>query len=295
MATQTNDRFSKRCALGLYYHSTYPWRAVSNQLAAAAGRAPLMILFYHRVADDWANAWTCPYDLFARQVLWIKARFDMISLAELQARIKSGVNDRAAVSITFDDGYADNCHRALPLLIEEQIPCTYFVTASHVFEGHPFPHDVSNGHRFPPNTLEQLRMLADAGVEIGAHTRTHADLGRIADHDRLYDEIVTAGEELGRAVGRPIRYFAFPYGLHANLNPVAFRIAREAGYAGVCSAYGGYNFPGGDAFHLQRIHGDDDMLRLKNWLTVDPRKRRVQPYRYDGCEDCQQLTETVAS
>ena len=294
MPTQTSEPFSKRCALGCYYYATYPWRAAGNRLAAAAGRAPLMILFYHRVADDRANAWTCPYDLFERQMRWIKARFDMLSLAELQARIKSGVNHRAAVSITFDDGYADNCHRALPLLIEEQIPCTYFVTSSHVFQGLPFPHDVSNGDRFPPNTLEQLRMLAEAGIEIGAHTRSHADLGRITDHDRLYDEIVTAGEELARAVGRPMRYFAFPYGLHANLNPAAFQIAREAGYAGVCSAFGGYNFPGGDAFHLQRIHGDDDMLRLKNWLSVDPRKRRRPPYRYQDFEPCELLMETTA-
>lgn len=291
----TIDDRSKRCALSLYYHATYPWRAVSNRLTAAAGRAPLMILFYHRVADDRANAWTCPYDVFARQMRWIKARFDVVSLAELQARIRSGVNRRAAVSITFDDGYADNCSRALPLLIEEQIPCTYFVTANHVFEGLPFPHDVSTGRQFAPNTLEQLRNLADAGIEIGAHTRTHADLGRIADHDRLYDEIVTAGEELARGVGRPIRYFAFPYGLHANLNAAAFRIAREAGYAGVCSAYGGYNLPGGDAFHLQRIHGDDDLLRLKNWLTIDPRKRRVRPFRYEDYDDCEQQKEVATA
>ena len=44
------------------------------------------------------------------------------------------------------------------------------------------------------------------------------------------------------------------------------------GYAGVCSAYGGFNFPGDDPFHLQRIHADDDLIRLKNWVTVDPRK-----------------------
>ena len=45
----------------------------------------------------------------------------------------------------------------------------------------------------------------------------------------------------------------------------------DAGYDGVCSAYGGYNFPGDDAFHLQRYHADPSLLRLKNWLTVDRR------------------------
>ena len=61
----------------------------------------------------------------------------------------------------------------------------------------------------------------------------------------------------------------------------AFRPAREAGYAGVGSAYGGYNFPGHDAFHLQRIGGEGPTVRLKNWLTLDPLKqRRIRRFEY---------------
>ena len=63
------------------------------------------------------------------------------------------------------------------------------------------------------------------------------------------------------------------------MSPAAFQFAREYGYEAVCSAYGGYNFPGDDPFHIQRIF-PDNMLRLKNWLTVDPRKTH-HPYRYD--------------
>ena len=67
----------------------------------------------------------------------------MVSLAEAQRRLASGRNDRPCVSITFDDGYADNCDQALPLLIRERIPCTYFVTTRNVIDGKPFPHDVA--------------------------------------------------------------------------------------------------------------------------------------------------------
>ena len=77
-------------------------------------------------------------------------------------------------------------------------------------------------------------------------------------------------------IGREVRYFAFPYGMHKNLSVEAFDVAFNAGYYGVCSAYGGYNFPGDDAFHLRRIHADPELVRLKNWLTVDPRKVRSQ-------------------
>ena len=93
---------------------------------------------------------------------------------------------------------------------------------------------------------------------------------------------MAAKEELETVLGRPVRYFAFPYGLSDNLNPAAFALAKEAGYAGVCSAYGGFNFPGDDPFHLQRIPVSDDMIRLKNWVTLDPRKLRTKRFQYRG-------------
>jgi hypothetical protein len=58
-------------------------------------------------------------------------------------------------------------------------------------------------------------------------------------------------------------------------------MAYEAGYEAVCSAYGGYNWPGDDAFHLQRICVDGPLIRMKNWVTVDPwKERRIRRYFY---------------
>ncbi|HVX13761.1 MAG TPA: polysaccharide deacetylase family protein [Pirellulales bacterium] len=259
--------------LNLYYHASLPMRVVRNAWTAASGRAPVIVLFYHRIADDRANDWTCAFSTFVQQVRWLKKHFDVVSLEEAQERIRDGHNTRPSVSLTFDDGYADNCERALPFLIDEQVPCTYFVCTRHVLNGIPFPHDLAHGKPFAPNSIEQLRELAAAGIEIGAHTRTHCNLGAVEQASVLHDEVVTAGAELATALGRRVRYFAFPFGQYANLNQRVFTSAREAGYEAICSAYGGYNFPGDDAFHLQRIHADDDMIRFKNWLTLDPRKK----------------------
>jgi peptidoglycan/xylan/chitin deacetylase (PgdA/CDA1 family) len=203
----------------------------------------------------------------------------MVSLPEAQRRIAARENHRPSVSITFDDGYAANCHEALPLLIAEKIPCTYFVSSKCVLEGIPFPHDIAHGFEGRPNTLEELRAMSAAGIDIGAHTRTHADLSRLKNPQKLHEEVVVAGEELQQAIGGPVRYFAFPFGLSGHLNRAVFALAHEFGYHGVCSAYGGYNFPGDDAFHLQRICADE-MLRVKNWVTLDPRKTR-RPYRFE--------------
>jgi peptidoglycan/xylan/chitin deacetylase (PgdA/CDA1 family) len=271
----------KSLLLGLYYGGSMPLRWCRNARAAREGRAPVIVLFYHRIADDAANDWTCSNAMFARQIRWLKRHFELVSLEEAQRRIRGGNNPRACVSITFDDGYADNGRQALPLLIRERIPCTYFVCNEQVFDGLPFPHDRDAGQQFAPNTIDELRQFAAAGIEIGAHTRTHCDLGKIKEPERLFDEVVAAGEELQVALGRPVRYFAFPYGQWKNLNAEVFHLAYEAGYEAVCTAYGGINDPGDDAFHLQRIAADASLLRLKNWVTLDPRKSRLPRFEYE--------------
>jgi len=266
--------------IGIYYLASLP---VRNRLAAnraATGRAPITVLFYHRVADEHPNDWTISNERFLAQIAWIRARFEIISLVEAQQRIASGSNRTPAVCITFDDGYADNCRTAIPWLIEQGVPFTYFVATQHVLEGRPFDHDVKLSVPLAPNTPEELRAMATAGVELGAHTRTHADLGAIDDEVRLFDEIVGSKRDLEAITGKPVKYFAFPYGLNANLSEAAFRIAFAAGYWGVCSAYGGYNVPGDDPFHIHRIHGDPSWARFCNSLTVDPRKfRRVKRFK----------------
>lgn len=264
--------FAQQSALAVWYYGTLPYRCLKSAIDARNGAAPIMVLFYHRVADRQLNHWTIPTREFLRHIKWLRDHFDMVSLEEAQQRVRGG-NHRPAVHITFDDGYAENCDTALPWLIEQKIPVTYFVTSGNVLSGEPFPHDVSATVPLQPNTPEQIKQLAENGVEIGAHTRTHADLGQIEDETALRFEIMGSVSDLEAITGSPVRYFAFPFGLPANLNAQAFDIAREAGLKGVVSAYGGYNRPGDDAFHLQRIHGDPEFLRLKNWVTGDPRKQ----------------------
>ncbi|HYO24448.1 MAG TPA: polysaccharide deacetylase family protein [Lacipirellulaceae bacterium] len=260
--------------IGMYYLATLPRRRWEAARCAAAGRAPIIALYYHRVADTHANGWTISIERFKAQINWLRERFDVISLVEAQSRMGSRLNDSAAVCITFDDGYAENCDVAIPWLLEQRLPFTYFVSTHHVLQGQPFAHDLERACPLPPNTPEQLRAMAAAGVELGAHTRRHADLGPIDDEHRLHDEIAGSKRDLEGMIDRAVRYFAFPYGLRANLSQAAFRSAFQAGYWGVCSAYGGYNHPGDDPFHIHRIHADPRWSRFCNWMTADPHRRR---------------------
>jgi peptidoglycan/xylan/chitin deacetylase (PgdA/CDA1 family) len=241
---------------------------------AARKTEPIRILFYHRVADKSLNDWTISSREFAAQIHWLRDRFDIVSLAEAQARIAKGRNRIPTVCVTFDDGYAENLDFAVPLLLQLNVPFTYFVSTRFVLAGEPFPHDVAAGVALPPNTVAQVRELAEAGVEVGAHTRTHLDLGGQRSRQQLTDEILGSKQDLEQLLGREVRYFAFPYGMPRNLSADAFRVVFASGFHGACSAYGGYNFPGDDPFHLQRFHADRGMARFKNWLTLDPRKMK---------------------
>jgi len=270
--------------LGLYYLATLPQRQHAAAKRETKRQVPVIVLFYHRVADEDPNGWTISNARFLAQIEWLQQRFEIVTLEEGQRRIAAEQNDRPTVCLSFDDGYADNCTTAIPWLLEHDVPFTYFVTSNHVQSGEPFAHDVECGRPLAPNTVEQLREMAQAGVEIGAHTRTHADLGKMTAEEELYDEIVGSKRDLESLIDCPIRYFAFPFGLPENLSTEAFRVAFQAGLWGVCSAYGGYNLPGDDSFHLQRIHGDPEWSRFRNWLTVDPRKfnrkRKFSPADY---------------
>ena len=263
--------------IAAYYLASLPVRRHLAARRAAAGRAPVTTLFYHRVADEHPNDWTISTERFKAQIAWLRERYEIITLLEAQQRMGSAANRTPAVCVTFDDGYADNCRDAIPWLIDEGMPLTYFVATAHVLEGRPFTHDLRRNVPLAPNTPEQLREMAAAGVELGAHTRGHVDLGAIECEQQLHEEIAGSKRDLETIIDRAVRYFAFPYGLHANLSEAAFRVAFAAGFWGVCSAYGDYNLPGDDPFHIHRIHGDPGWARFCNSLTVDPRKFRRVP------------------
>ncbi|MDA7980576.1 MAG: polysaccharide deacetylase family protein [Pirellulales bacterium] len=277
-----------------YLCGTWPIRSWRNRAAVQAGRAPILVFYYHRIADDAANDWTVSNALFRQQVSWLRRHFRMISLSECQRRMSSNQNTEPCAAITFDDGYAENCEQAIPWLVKERIPCTYFVATDFVIHEKPFPHDVLMGNRFATNSLTQLREMAAAGIEIGAHTRSHADCGKIADLATLQHEIAGSGELLEQELGTAVRHFAFPYGMHGNLSNAAVQVAYEAGYESFSSAYGGFNLPGDPLFHIQRIGGEGPLSRLINWATGDPLKQfRHRRFEFELEEVGERVSELV--
>ncbi len=264
--------FLRRLAIqGRHYLAAQSRRRRLHRLAQI-GNAPMSVLFYHRVADSHPNPWTISHAAFEQHVDYCREHCELLSLEALQNRSMQGRNHSHTVTFTFDDGYAENCRFAIPLLIRHRVPCTYFVTLDNVLTGKPFQHDLARGIPLPCNTIDELRAMVDGGIEIGLHTRTHADLSGYPSAEVCEREIVAAAAELGDLIGQPIRYFAFPYGFPQHLSASALAAVRRAGFKGVCSAYGDYNYADGDCFHIRRFHGDSEFAQFQNWMLFDERK-----------------------
>ncbi len=97
----------------------------------------LSILIYHRVLarpDPLQPA--LPDALtFERHMRWLCRCCRVLPLAEAVACLHDGTLPARAVSITFDDGYADNAEVALPILLRLRLPATFFIATGYLDGG----------------------------------------------------------------------------------------------------------------------------------------------------------------
>ena len=118
--------------------------------------------------------------------------------------------------------------------------------------------------------------MARAGIEIGPHSYSHADLSRVIDPELLHRELAVARVNFPQPSAGRSAISPFPSACTNNLTCQAFAMAAQCGYEAVCSAYGGYNYPGDDPFHLQRIPSVCELLRVKKCCSPPIRGRSTR-------------------
>ncbi len=267
-------QLGRESILRLYRFLTQPMRNRLKRQLTSSATWPAGVLFYHRVADTDVNAWAISRHDFARHLEWLSANAKVVSLASIQSSQQEKSRKELHVALTFDDGYSESVQNALPLIVDRGWPCTFFVSSHFLETGLPFPHDISRGYAHAPNSIDQVKWMAARGIEIGCHTHTHANLGYGLSKATLRREIVDSRKKLQDLSGQPVRYFAFPYGMPENMSADAIDTVYEAGFDGFASAYGDWNFVGDDSYHIRRIHGNQGLQSIANWLSLDPRKFR---------------------
>jgi peptidoglycan/xylan/chitin deacetylase (PgdA/CDA1 family) len=211
-----------------------------------------VIVAFHRVDDRVAgNPIGCAVDEFRRYLDFFARHFRVVALSEMLDRMGDVRGPGGLLSITFDDGYLDNFRIAAPELRARGLPACFFVTAGFVGTRTQPWWDVEYGARAEWMTWDQVRRLHAQGFEIGAHTVTHADLGRL-EGDAAGRETADGRAILERELGAPVTLFSYPYGApHRMTAENRLRVA-DAGYRCCLSGYGGTVAPGDDPYHLRR-------------------------------------------
>jgi peptidoglycan/xylan/chitin deacetylase (PgdA/CDA1 family) len=188
---------------------------------AAAGRGPKVpTLTYHHVRDIGSDdpptlrSISCSREGFVSHLAWLGSQgFEAVTFVDLQAFLGGGAPlPPRPVILTFDDGYDDNWF-AFEELKRRGMRGVFFVVTSALGT----PGRLSR---------EQLRSMAEAGMEIGSHSATHVDL-RGLRRKRQMEEALGSKRALEDLLGRPVISFCYPGGASSGATA---SVLQEAGY-----------------------------------------------------------------
>jgi peptidoglycan/xylan/chitin deacetylase (PgdA/CDA1 family) len=249
-----------------------------------------LILCYHNVvaSDDPCGdpELHMPVERFERQVRWLMARYEIVSLRELVRRLASRGRLKKVAALTFDDGYAGVYEHAVPLLKALGIPATVFVVADapEQLDGFWWDHPGVVGSLTPsrrdrwltrlrgdgrailaemdpqcasaicaahrPADWTAIKAAAAEGIDVGAHSASHRALPMLSDAE-IDHEVNASRDVIYRATGRWPEFFAYPYGLWDVRSCGA---VRRAGYVGGLSLDLGLNDAACDTTCLRRVN-----------------------------------------
>lgn len=88
-----------------------------------------VILMYHQVCTLPCDPWQLAVspEKFEEQLQILKKHFTVVPLDELVRTVRTIPSRRHKIAITFDDGFRDNYHTAMPLLERHHLPATFFI------------------------------------------------------------------------------------------------------------------------------------------------------------------------
>lgn len=181
-----------------------PTATPSLNARANLGYVPILMYHYIREVDGEADPLgfrlSVRPDRFAEQVAWIaESGYTPLTMRDLAACLRGMAPcPERPMAITFDDGYADQALHALPVLRRYGFPATFYIISGLV--GQP-------GYM----GWKELAALHAAGMEIGAHTVSHADLAAL-DRAAARREIGESRRALERGLGITVESFSYPAG-----------------------------------------------------------------------------------
>jgi peptidoglycan/xylan/chitin deacetylase (PgdA/CDA1 family) len=234
-----------------------------------------VVLMYHIIASPQTEAerqWCCEPDQFRLQMRWLReSGYVPIGIGRLDRWLAGGEPlPPNAVCVTFDDGTRCLRATALPILKEYDFPAVSYVVAGLVGGSNTWLRSSGWSERDLLGVAD-LRALREAGIEIGSHSMTHADLSACEAGLRMM-EVRDSRYRLEDTLGEPVEHFAYPFG---RLNRDAYARVQEAGYRTAVTVADGVVRRTDNPLLLNRVEVFhwDDLSRFKRkvrWGIADP-------------------------
>jgi peptidoglycan/xylan/chitin deacetylase (PgdA/CDA1 family) len=194
----------------------------------------VVVLAYHRVGGGTRQESDLEPDAFAEQMSWLRSSVGVVSIDDGLDQLTSAASGSSIV-VTFDDGTADFIDHALPALVANNVPATYYIATNHIEKQLPFP-----GNGTPMTWAALAEALSTGLVTIGSHTHNHAVLDKLSP-DEAEQELKTSAQLIEDRLGVACHHFAYPKGVFGGgLNEQ--HVARY--YRSAALANCGVNVPG---------------------------------------------------
>jgi peptidoglycan/xylan/chitin deacetylase (PgdA/CDA1 family) len=211
----------------------------------------LPVLMYHSIAEcpgPSTRRLSVSPEAFAAQLDTLRRLgCTTLTFAAAGGLLASGADlPERAVVLTFDDGYADFHEHALPEIERHGFAATLFITTGWIKDSGAHAAGRPLGRML---TWDQVRDVADAGVEVGAHSHSHAQLDQLADR-ALAAELRDSKTILEEVTARPVRTLAYPYGYSSGRVRAA---VAAAGYDHAASVANALARPRGDRLSVPRL------------------------------------------
>tara|TARA_B100000787_G_scaffold163781_1_gene145777 strand:+ start:4237 stop:4959 length:723 start_codon:yes stop_codon:yes gene_type:complete len=147
-----------------------------------------------------------------------------LSLKDLRPYL-NGDKQGKVVGITFDDGYQNNLISAAPTLLKYNFSATCYIVSERVGSSNVWDLNKKITQR-PLMSENEINQWLDLGMDIGAHTKTHADLTSISETEAK-QEINDCKVDLEKKFKVVISDFCYPFG---RFNEAICDIAKSSGY-----------------------------------------------------------------
>jgi peptidoglycan/xylan/chitin deacetylase (PgdA/CDA1 family) len=184
---------------------------------------------------------------FAKQMRMLRLMgYRGLSMRDLEPYLR-GDQQGKVVGITFDDGYQNNLLHALPALQANGYTATCYSVSSML--GGTNAWDAGKVAQKPLMTQQEWRIWHAAGMDVGSHTQTHANLKELLDEEAR-QQIIQSKAELEQLLGAEVRHFCYPYGWFQAQHQ---EMVRAAGYVTATSTRRGRVQPGDNPHALNRI------------------------------------------